>query len=66
MIASATENLISMPAYRHRRFQNWIIIGFMYSFFYMSRYNFSAIAPTLQTFFGWTKSNLGVFETLLP
>lgn len=66
MISSASENLITMPAFRHRRFQNWIIIGFMYSFFYMSRYNFSAIAPTLQSIFGWTKGDLGVFETLLP
>jgi len=66
MSTSAPEDLLNMPAFRHRRFQNWIIIGLMYSFFYMSRYNFSAIAPTLQTFFGWTKSNLGIFETLLP
>jgi len=66
MISSASENLITMPAFRHRRFQNWIIIGFMYSFFYMSRYNFSAIAPTLQSIFGWTKGDLGVFETFLP
>jgi sugar phosphate permease len=50
MTATATENLINMPDFRHRRFQNWIIIGFMYSFFYMSRYNFSALAPTLQAF----------------
>jgi MFS transporter, OPA family, glycerol-3-phosphate transporter len=52
--------------YRERRFQNWIIIGFLYSLFYMTRYNFSANAPTLQAIFGWTKSDLGIFETLLP
>lgn len=52
--------------FRQRRFQNWIIIGLLYSFFYMTRYNFSAIAPTLQGIFGWTKSDLGIFETLLP
>ncbi|MFH1214067.1 MAG: MFS transporter [Candidatus Neomarinimicrobiota bacterium] len=66
MTISDSENLITMPSFRHRRFQNWIIIGFMYSFFYMSRYNFSAIAPTLQSIFGWTKLDLSVFETLLP
>ena len=66
MNTSETENLLAMPTFRHRRLQNWIIIGLLYSFFYMSRYNFSAIAPTLQAFFGWTKSNLGVFETLMP
>ncbi|TRZ66785.1 MFS transporter, partial [bacterium] len=32
----------------------------------MTRYNFSANAPTLQSIFGWTKSDLGIFETLLP
>lgn len=52
--------------YRLRRFQNWMIIGFLYSLFYMTRYNFSANAPTLQAIFGWTKSDLGIFETLLP
>lgn len=52
--------------FKLRRFQNWIIIGLMYSFFYMTRYNFSAIAPVLQGVFGWTKNDLGVFETLLP
>ena len=52
--------------YRIRRFQNWITIGFLYSLFYMTRYNFAANATTLQTIFGWTKGDLGVFETLLP
>lgn len=52
--------------YRTRRFQNWITIGFLYSLFYMTRYNFAANAPTLQQIFGWTKGDLGVFETLLP
>ncbi|MBN2497656.1 MAG: MFS transporter [Deltaproteobacteria bacterium] len=52
--------------YRIRRAQNWLLVGLMYSFFYMTRYNFSAIAPTLQDFFGWTKSDLGLFETLMP
>jgi OPA family glycerol-3-phosphate transporter-like MFS transporter len=52
--------------YRVRRFQNWITIGFLYSLFYMTRYNFAANAPTLQLVFGWTKSDLGLFETLLP
>jgi len=60
------ERPVHSADYRARRFQNWIIIGFMYSMFYMSRYNFSAIAPTLQGIFGWTKSDLGIFETLLP
>jgi OPA family glycerol-3-phosphate transporter-like MFS transporter len=53
-------------AYRRRRFQNWMLVGLLYSFFYMTRYNFSALSPTLKDVFGWTKSDLGIFETLLP
>jgi OPA family glycerol-3-phosphate transporter-like MFS transporter len=54
------------PAYRLRRFQNWILVGLLYSFFYMSRYNFAAAATALQDVFGWSKADLGIFETLLP
>jgi OPA family glycerol-3-phosphate transporter-like MFS transporter len=53
-------------AYRMRRAQNWMLVGLLYSFFYMTRYNFSALAPTLQQVFAWTKKDLGIFETLLP
>src|SRR5262249_52586534 len=52
--------------FRIRRVQNWMLVGLLYSFFYMTRYNFSALAPTLQEVFGWTKKDLGIFETLLP
>jgi len=52
--------------YRLRRGRNWMLVGLMYSFFYMTRYNFSAVAPTLQTFFGWSKSDLGLFEFIMP
>jgi OPA family glycerol-3-phosphate transporter-like MFS transporter len=54
------------PGYRARRAQNWVLVGLLYSFFYMSRYNFTALAPMLRDIFGWTKGDLGVFETLLP
>jgi OPA family glycerol-3-phosphate transporter-like MFS transporter len=54
------------PEYKLRRFRNWMLVGLLYSFFYMSRYNFSAVAPSLQLVFGWTKGDLGIFETLLP
>lgn len=52
--------------YRLRRFQNWMLVGLLYALFYMSRYNFSTAAPELMKVFGWTKSDLGVFETLMP
>jgi OPA family glycerol-3-phosphate transporter-like MFS transporter len=47
--------------------QNWVLVGLLYSFFYMSRYNFSAIVPDLMQFFGWTKGeHISIFETILP
>jgi MFS transporter, OPA family, glycerol-3-phosphate transporter len=52
--------------FRARRFQNWMIVGLLYSFFYMSRYNFSALAPTMMDVFGWTKVDLSFLETALP
>src|SRR5215467_13297497 len=52
--------------YRVRRIENWVCVGLLYSFFYMTRYNFSALAPTLREVFGWSKADLGIFETLLP
>ena len=52
--------------YRRRRVLNWVLVGLLYSAFYMTRYNFSAVAGTLQDVFGWTKKDLGIFETLFP
>ncbi len=57
----------AMPAgFKQRRVQNWMVVGLLYMFFYMSRYNLAAIAPSLMTFFGWTKVDFGLFETTLP
>ena len=55
-----------IQAYRNRRFQNWIIIGFLYSLFYMTRYNLAANASSLMNTFGWTKQDYGIFEVILP
>jgi len=60
------ETYFRIKEFNNRRIRNWITIGFLYSLFYMTRYNFAANAPTLQEIFGWTKGDLGVFETLLP
>ncbi len=51
--------------YRLRRGRNWMLAGVMYSLFYMTRYNLMAVAPELQALFGWSKSDLGLFETVL-
>lgn len=53
-------------AYRRRRGQNWILVGLLYSFFYMTRYSFSALAPDLKEFFAWDEKDLGLFETIMP
>lgn len=53
-------------AFRKRRTQNWIFLGLLYSVFYMSRYNFAAVMVNLAATFGWTNTQLGVFETMMP
>ncbi len=47
------------PAFRRRRAQNWVFLGLMYGFFYMGRYNFSAVSAYLAQTFGWTNAQLG-------
>jgi len=53
-------------AFRRRRGQNWMLLGFLYALFYMSRYNFSATHTALEKMFGWGSSQMGVFETVMP
>ncbi|HEY3448856.1 MAG TPA: MFS transporter [Myxococcales bacterium] len=54
------------PAFQKRRMQNWMVLGLLYAFFYMTRYNFSALMDNLQMTFGWSNKQLGYFETMLP
>lgn len=54
------------PAFRKRRTQNWLFLGLLYAAFYMSRYNFAAVMVNLSQTFGWTNTQLGVFETMMP
>lgn len=53
-------------AFQRRRNANWIILGLLYAFFYMSRYNFAATMSELSRTFGWSNTELGVFETTMP
>ena len=46
-------------AFRTRRFQNWFFLGLMYAFFYMSRYNFSAVQAAVAEHFGWSYTDYG-------
>src|SRR5262245_21114040 len=54
--ASAASLVAHPPGYRNRRGQNWFFLGLMYGFFYMSRYNLSAIQQSLKQTFGWSHS----------
>ena len=49
--------------FRQRRAINWLLAGSMYAFFYMARYNFTAINAYLADLFGWTNTELGVFDS---
>jgi OPA family glycerol-3-phosphate transporter-like MFS transporter len=57
---------LNSPAFRARRTQNWIVLGLLYAFFYMTRYNFAANMDGLAKLFGWNNTQLGIFETVLP
>ena len=49
--------------FRQRRAINWLLAGAMYAFFYMARYNFTAINAYLADQFGWTNTELGYFDS---
>ena len=51
---------VSHPAgFVARRRVNWIFLGLMYGFFYMSRYNFAAIQTAMKELYGWTNADYG-------
>ncbi len=45
--------------FRTRRGVNWVFLGLMYGFFYMSRYNLSAISVAIGEKFGWSNADYG-------
>lgn len=55
--------LLDQPDFRARRVLNWLLAGAMYAFFYMARYNFTAIAGPLATTFGWSNTEVGLFSS---
>jgi OPA family glycerol-3-phosphate transporter-like MFS transporter len=63
---STTPAAFADPAFRRRRTLNWLVLGLLYSFFYMTRYNFAATMSELAKTFGWTNLELGTFETMMP
>lgn len=66
MEAFALERPVITPEFRRQRIINWMSLGLLYAFFYMTRYNYTAVAPTLADLLGWKNTDLGIFETLMP
>ncbi len=60
------ERPVITPEFRRARVINWMSLGLLYAFFYMTRYNYTAVAPTLADLLGWKNTDLGIFETLMP
>ncbi len=58
--------VLADPAFRRRRTQNWLFLGLLYAFFYMTRYNYTAVNAQLAEVLGWSNTDLGVFETVMP
>ncbi len=50
---------MSPEKFRNRRFENWIFLGLMYGFFYLSRYNLGSIQVALGQEFGWSTVDYG-------
>ena len=63
---SLTERPLYTPEFRRQRRINWMSLGILYSFFYMTRYNYTAVAPILADLLGWKNTELGIFETMMP
>ncbi len=55
-------------AFRLRRSQNWLVLGFTYAAMYMARYNFAFANKSLSDTYGWDKAQVGsiiTFSTLV-
>jgi len=65
-MVSTTDRPVLSAEFRRRRTINWMSLGLLYAFFYMTRYNYTAVAPLLADLLGWKNTELGVFETMMP
>ncbi len=65
-MATVLDRPVLSPEFRRRRTINWMSLGLLYAFFYMTRYNYTAVAPLLADLLGWRNTELGVFETMMP
>ncbi|HTO92004.1 MAG TPA: MFS transporter, partial [Candidatus Sulfotelmatobacter sp.] len=51
-------------AFRSRRTQNWLVLGFTYAAMYMARYNFPLANKALSDTYHWDKSQVGLIITV--
>ena len=66
MTQTVPERPVLSAEFRRLRVINWLSLGFLYAFFYMTRYNYTAVSPILADILGWKNTELGVFETVMP
>jgi MFS transporter, OPA family, glycerol-3-phosphate transporter len=66
MTQTIPERPVLSAEFRRLRVINWLSLGFLYAFFYMTRYNYTAVSPILADILGWKNTELGVFETIMP
>ena len=57
--AGAAPPVVHPPGFVARRRMNWIFLGLMYGFFYMSRYNLAAIQAAMKELYGWSNADYG-------
>ncbi len=53
-VAAGAPAVVHPDGFAARRRTNWIFLGLMYGFFYMSRYNLAAIQVALKERYGWS------------
>src|SRR5712664_443133 len=58
-MAQALERPHHSSAFRARRTQNWLVMGFTYASMYMARYNFGFANKSLSDAYGWNKAQVG-------
>src|SRR5687768_5102477 len=57
--AAGAPPVVHPPGFTARRRTNWIFLGLMYGFFYMSRYNLAAIQAAMKEMYGWSNADYG-------
>ena len=58
-VAATAPAVSHPPGFIQRRRLNWIFLGLMYGFFYMSRYNLAAIQAAMKELYGWSNADYG-------